>query len=544
MPTETTRTAATPRDTLPIGGALLARNTILNFICSALPLAIGIVSIPYVIHRLGLDRFGVLSLSWIIAGYFNFLNLGLGPATTKFVAELLGSGDSRRLPIVVWTSVLLSTILGALAAVALSAATPLVIRHVFKVSPTLIGEARLVFLLIAISFPVVFAMGPLRGVLEAAQRFDLTNAVALPVNSANFLIPAVAVGLGFGLPAIVGFLLLSRLLAVLAYLVLGLRLFPSLGRALVFDGKALRALLRFGGWVSVANMVAPAITYLDRFLIGALVSVAAVGYYAAPYEALSRTSVFPGALVGVLFPAFSALGASRRQADIEDFFARSVRYVMLGMGVPAILLVFFARDILGMWLGSDFVNHSAWAFQLISLAVLLSSVFWVPHVLLQAVGRPDIPTKFVLLELPFYVGLAWLLISRLGITGAALAWTIRVAVHAGLLTWMCGRLRFVPLRSWLAGGMASTLSMLAGLAVLLAGLSMLRLTLPARAAVVLLMMILFGLAAWRHALQGDEKQSMGRGLKRVGRFLSFGSVTEARSLLAGPGRQSAGPGLP
>ena len=528
MQTETTGTSAASRPALEIGGGLLARNTVLNFVCATVPLAIGVVSMPYVIHRLGVDRFGILSLSWVLAGYFSFLNLGLGPATTKFVAEFLGNGDSHRLPVMVWTSVFLSTILGALGAVVLGAATPFVIRHVFKVSPSLMGEARLVFLLMAISFPVVFAMGPLRGVLEAAQRFDLTNAVTLPLNSAYYLIPAVAVWLGFGLPAIVGFLLLSRLVAVLAYLTLGLRVFPNLRRGFTFDRKVVRTLLGFGGWVSVGNVVGPIITYLDRFLIGALVSMAAVGYYAAPYEALSRTSVFPGALVGVLFPAFSALRAGPRRAEIEDFFVRSVRYVTLGMGVPTILLAFFARDILRIWLGSDFANHSTWAFQIIALAVFLSSVFWVPHVLLQAVGRPDIPTKLILFEFPFYAGLAWLLISRLGITGAALAWVIRVAAHDALSAWMCARLQLVRLHSWVAGRMASTLGMLAGLAILLAGLSSLGPGLPARAAVVLLLLILFTLSAWRHALQADEKLRMGRGLRRAGRFLLFERVREGR----------------
>ena len=170
-----TSPAMAPENGFHIRGSLLARNTVLNFVCATVPLVIGVVSIPYVIHGLGVDRFGILSLAWVMAGYFNFLNLGLGPATTKFVAELLGKEESHRLPLVVWTSVSLSTALGALGAVALTAATPLLIEHTFKLSPSLTGEAHLVFLLIACSFPVVFAMGSLRGVLEAAQRFDLTE---------------------------------------------------------------------------------------------------------------------------------------------------------------------------------------------------------------------------------------------------------------------------------------------------------------------------------------------------------------------------------
>ena len=187
-----------------------------------------------------------------------------------------------------------------------------------------------------------------------------------------------------------------------------------------------------------------------------------------------------------------------------------------------------ARDILRIWLGTDFANHSTGVFQIISLIALLSSVFWVPYALLQAAGRPDIPAKFDMLELPFFAGLAWLLISRLGIIGAALAAIIRVVVDATLLVWICARLRLVPLRSWVAGRMAITLSMLAGLAVLLAGLSALGLVLPARAALVFVLVLLFSLVAWRHGLQADERQGLRRGLKRLPPFVLVRSVREAR----------------
>jgi len=33
--------------------------------------------------------------------------------------------------------------------------------------------------------------------------------------------------------------------------------------------------------------------YLDRFLIGALISVSAVGYYTAPFEIVTRFAVIP-----------------------------------------------------------------------------------------------------------------------------------------------------------------------------------------------------------------------------------------------------------
>ena len=90
MSVEKTSPAIASEKGFHIRGSLLARNTVLNFVCATVPLAIGVLSIPYVIHGLGVERFGILSLAWIMAGYLSFLNLGLGPATTRFVAELLG----------------------------------------------------------------------------------------------------------------------------------------------------------------------------------------------------------------------------------------------------------------------------------------------------------------------------------------------------------------------------------------------------------------------------------------------------------------------
>ena len=63
-------------------GRLLARNTIWNLLGQVLPMVVGVVAIPPLVHSLGVDRFGVLSLAWIIIGYFSLFDLGMGRALT------------------------------------------------------------------------------------------------------------------------------------------------------------------------------------------------------------------------------------------------------------------------------------------------------------------------------------------------------------------------------------------------------------------------------------------------------------------------------
>jgi Na+-driven multidrug efflux pump len=40
----------------------------------------------------------------VLLSYFLLFDLGIGPATTKFVAELLGRGEVEKLPEMVWTA--------------------------------------------------------------------------------------------------------------------------------------------------------------------------------------------------------------------------------------------------------------------------------------------------------------------------------------------------------------------------------------------------------------------------------------------------------
>ena len=164
-----------------ISGSMLARNTLLNLIGQAVPLLVAVVAIPFVVRGLGTERFGLLSLAWVVLGYFTIFDLGLGRATTKYVAEALGKGEEDQVPHIIWTAVTVQAIMGFVGAIVLLGITDLLVGRVLNIPPELLGEARVTFHLLALSIPVVLISSSFSGVLEAAQRFDLINAVRDPL---------------------------------------------------------------------------------------------------------------------------------------------------------------------------------------------------------------------------------------------------------------------------------------------------------------------------------------------------------------------------
>ncbi len=415
-----------------ISGSLIARNTLLNLIGQALPLLVGVVTIPLVVHGLGTERFGLLSLAWVILGYFTIFDLGLGRATTKYVSEALGKGESDQVPEIIWTAVTFQAALGFIGCIVLFGVSNLLAEKVLNIPPELLGEAKDTLHLLALSVPLVLVSSSFSGVLEAAQRFDLANAVRIPSSILTFILPLVGLYLGFGLPGIVVLILLARLGTLIALVWMDFRIVPELKKR-SFSFARFSRLFAFGGWVMITSIVGPFLVYLDRFLIGSLLTMSAVAYYTAPYEIVTRLWIVSASLSMTLFPAFSAMEGIRDRERLIIFFTRSIKYIFLISGTIVVLIVVYAEQILQIWLGGDFVAESTVAMQVLAVGVLINSLAHTPFALLQGVGRPDLPAKFHLIELPMYVGIAWILIGEFGIAGAAVAWTIRVALDTVLL---------------------------------------------------------------------------------------------------------------
>ena len=198
-------------------GRVLARNAVINLFGQGLPLAIGVVTAPAVIRGLGADRYGVLAMALVVLGYFGLFDLGLGRAATRFVAAALGSGSDDRVPSIAWTAVTAQACVGLLGTATLIAIVPWLVDSVLNIPLHLRQEARSSFYVLALSIPCVLVSGSFRGVLEAAQRFDLVNAAAAPLSTANFLLPYVGVLLRWSLPAIVAVLFASRAIGAIVF---------------------------------------------------------------------------------------------------------------------------------------------------------------------------------------------------------------------------------------------------------------------------------------------------------------------------------------
>lgn len=413
-------------------GHRLASGVFWNLLGTGAPIIVAIVAIPLLISGAGIERFGILTIAWTIVGYFSLFDLGLGRALTKLVSERLAKGDEEQLQPLIWTATLLMAALGLFGLIVLLLFSQSLVTSLLKVSPGLESETLWSFKALAISIPFVITTTALRGILEAHQRFDLVNYVRIPMGIFTFLGPLVTLQISDSLVPMVVVLVIGRIIAWGVYIELCRRLLPQLWVRVRLELKLAGELLTFGGWMTVTNIVGPLMVYFDRFFIGAMLSMVAVSYYTTPYEVVTKVSMIPSALVGVLFPAFSAAMVND-QSRAAYLFQRGLMYTFVAVFPFTLIMVIFAYEGMELWLGEVFAEKSTFVIQCLAIGVLLNSLARIPLALIQGAGRPDLSAKLHLLEVPLYVVGLWYLINSYGIQGAAVAWVGRIIVDtAGL----------------------------------------------------------------------------------------------------------------
>jgi O-antigen/teichoic acid export membrane protein len=301
------------------------------------------------------------------------------------------------------------------------------------------------------------------------------------------------------------FLVLSRVAGLGASSFFCLRLYPALGRRCAFDRSLIRCLLGFGGWVTVSDATSPILASFDRFLIGALQSIAAVGFYTPSYLISTRLGILPQSLAATLYPAFSTSAGRGDSEWIKSALVRSLKYLLLLVGPAALVLAFFARPLLTLWLGAKFADEGALALQILAVGALINSLAFVPYHLLRGLGRPDLTAKFHLLEVPLYVALAWFLVTAFGLPGAALAWSLRVSLDFLLLILAACWISRTSPRLLVGRQIRRSVATLTALAVSLSVLWAISHALLANALLALLLTTGFLVGTWHYVLDLEEK---------------------------------------
>ncbi len=402
----------------------IGQATVLSMTVDALITAATVVSVPLLVHRLGVEAYGLVGLVGVLTGQLALLQNGTGPATTRRVAEHWGRADRDG----AYEVLQASTIIGLATALLVGAAFwwlgPWALVRSGKSSAPLLSAALGAVAPGAASAAIQsLHMTPLSFLL-GQQRFAVLSLLRLTHGLGRMLAALAAVGLGGGVPALLWAQVAvdAGALAAASFATRdpGSRRVPLreiLGRV--------QDVARLGAPFTLMSAIMGLLGDAEKIVIAAVKTLEDFTYYAIPHNATVRLSSVTGALAGNMVPRLAFEGTAWGDVPVAALTRRATRVALGLVSLFLCPLIAILPELLAFWLGGEFARHAAVPARILLLVLLVSTAGNAANAALRARARPSVLALIYGVQLPLYAALLYFMVRGWGIRGAAGAFLVR-----------------------------------------------------------------------------------------------------------------------
>jgi O-antigen/teichoic acid export membrane protein len=408
-------------------------NFIVNLLSPITRVAVALVTVPLYLHHMGDARYGVMSIVWVLLGFFGFLDLGLSRAVTNALAKLRDAPQAHRARVLL-TTFGLNFSIGLAGGVVLYVFGGLLLKHFVSMPDEISAEVSRSLPWIACLLPLTLISAAGAGALESRELFLLVNSIQIFTMTLAQIAPVIAaVFVSPSLTVVIPTAAVAQGLGAIAILAVVYRLEGPFSLRAIDRGEA-RKLLGYGGWMFATNVFYPALASADQFVIGSVMGVASVAHYAVPMGLVQRSVAVPIALGRTLFPRMSSLPGDAAHA-LGRRALTMMAYGFAAICAPAIIL---SPTFFRYWISADFAAVSAPVAQVLFPGIWMGALSLVGFTLLQSQGKADVTGKLNIVEFLPFVAVLWVSTAAFGIVGAAAAWTLRSIADALIMLWLSG----------------------------------------------------------------------------------------------------------
>lgn len=400
------------------------KNILFNSLGQAWQVLLALGSVPILVRGLGVDLYGLLSLLGASLNVVFLMDLGIGAALVKYIAELDAKRDRTKIARLIGSCILFYGGLGVLFFILLISFAKVLLQDGFRVPSAFLEEATLAFYVGAFSVLFAFPLTVLISIPVALQRMDLSSGLNTFVGTLNILGAVILVSLGQGLVSILAW----QVLTILIYFGLAVwvwrRYFSYIEHVFCLDWILLYQIFRFSGFKIFSSLSGIVVFHLDRLLVGTFFPLRELAYYTVAVTIAQKLITLVTHVTVAVFPAVSSFHGGEEAEKARQIYIRYSKLVVLLTLPLAVGLFIFPREILQLWVGPEFAYSSQAALRALSIGFLLAAFAGMPGVFAEGMGRPDIPALFACVSAALNLSFTLLLIPYWGTAAPGIGLTL------------------------------------------------------------------------------------------------------------------------
>jgi len=356
---------------------------------------------------LGPEGQGKYGFAIFIVGYFEIVtNFGLDTLLTREVAKDPSQGN-RYLSN---TAILrLLILLGVLPLLFIFLA---VWRGLFALS----GDTMAAILLLTFSLIPSSISAALSSLFRAHEKMEYPAALTMVSTILKVTLGLLALLLGFGFVGLAGVSVIVNLATMLILLYLVIKIFfrPQLE----FNPPFSKEMLGLSYPLMINHLLATLFFRIDVTLLQPMKGNTVVGWYTAAYKFIEGVNIIPSAFTIAIFPIISRFAQDARESLIKTY-TLAIKALLIVSLPLALLATFYARGLILIFGGSEYLPHSAIALSLLIWYAPVGFINSVTQYLLIAIDQQRFLTRAFLIGLAFNIVANLIFIPSYGYQAAA-----------------------------------------------------------------------------------------------------------------------------
>jgi O-antigen/teichoic acid export membrane protein len=393
------------------------KNSYWNILAIVVSSIVAIPALGLLARILGVELFGVFTLMFSFIGYASVFDMGISRALVRCISINRNSASDIKEYLFIASAFVfvISLFIGVLIYL-----FRLEIVGIFNVTDAVRIDVTNSLFYVSFSVPFLLLNIVWQSYLEGLERFKELSLLKVLANILLSVIPFVFVFYYRTIDMAVAGLVLARILSFFIFFGYAYRSLFNEAEYKVLNFDKLNELFKFGGWLTVSNLISPLMVYFDRFVLTSTVGATSVALYTAPAEILSKMQMIPSAISKAIFPKLS----SNMDREVVKYSFILMGIVALGLAIP---LFIFSSWVLEVWLGQGYEGASL-TLRILLVGFIFNALAQIPYTCIQARGYSNITARVHLAEVFPYFVILYFLVSSYSYLGAAVAWTARVII--------------------------------------------------------------------------------------------------------------------
>jgi O-antigen/teichoic acid export membrane protein len=395
--------------------ASIGKSTLLGMVANAASVGTRLITVPIVIHYLGLGGYGIWNIIMTASTYMRFGSVGIKSAFQKYVAEATGNGDYET------ANRLLSTGCAAMFALSVIGLIPISIfsrqiAHAAGVPPEFLKSAAGSIALLALIMLMSNVGACYEAIVMGGHRIDLVRRFGTILTVTEAVAIVIVLHMGYGLFAMSAIMGGSELIYVTCCYFASRRVLPQVIVGPAFVSKdVLYELFRFAGSYQLVNVLEVLYVSIVPFAILRTFGANSAGLYAVVTRVVTSAAMLQEPFLAPILSGGTMVFASGSVDRMQRLLVKAFKVTLALSLFPLGFIALFGTRMAYAWTGQTDPLFTA-AFWLVSLQALFRSFSLLALVLYRVSGRAILDNVRQVLRILIILGIAFFA-PRLGFDG-------------------------------------------------------------------------------------------------------------------------------